>query len=140
MSTSKPSRFLINSDYASLKRDGLAVVQTTLSGSTSIASGSTFEWHEDTTAGSAGALNLGLIQSANNGRGFHFMNAINFTKTGTVSGSPTPYSVLCFISRPSATTVRCNVQILNPYGSTLTTEASDDTITFAAYTLVAPYA
>ena len=137
----KPSRFLLNSDYRTLKVDGVGNFIGTLPPSTVIAAGATWTFNQDVEVGAIGALSQVAIGYNSPATAYYFADSITFTGfTGTSSGSPAPYSILVVLSRISPTTMRFSMQVLNPYGATLTTDSSGRTISATAATYIAPYA
>lgn len=136
--SSRPSRFIIDTDYRALKRNDIVGTDKEVLGGQVIAAGGKYEWSEDVVAGEPGSLASTLIFSWNNSRGFHHAPGIAFVKTGTVSGSPATYNMTCLITRVSATSFRYIIQIVNPYSSALTTAATD-TVSFVICPIVPPY-
>lgn len=135
----KPIHFITSSDFPTLQGDGTANASGVVTGSLPIAAGSYISSQGDVTIGSAGAITRGLIWSSKNGNIGLVGNGFSFDRTGTAGGAPAPYSLIAFMWRTGPTTLRFQIYIPNPYGSTLTTEAGNDTITMTAATFIAPF-
>jgi hypothetical protein len=141
----KPAHFQLNSDFATLKNDDSAPATVVIPASQSIggsvsAAGTSLDLSTDVTVGSAGAITRTQIASSKDSNKYRASRIVSFTRTGTVSGFSTPYSVVVFAYRINATTMRCQVHILNPYSSTLTTASGSETISFDIQTFLPPFA
>lgn len=135
----KPSKFILTTDFPTLKNDDTQAGQLVLPGSLTVASGGNVTGTGDVTMGQLGAVIRGRIASTKNSDIFYSGQAIVFDRVGTFAGSPAPYPMACFMYRISATVVRFVVYIPNPYGGTLTLEAGTDTITLQANTFITPF-
>lgn len=135
----KPSSFITSSDYATLKNDDSTIATVVFPASVAIAgSGSRTETF-DVTIGAKGAINRIQISSSKDSSKRYVTQTLAYTRTGTVGGFPTPYSILAFVSRTSATNLRCTVYVPNPSGSTLTTASGDETFVFYIDTFIPPF-
>ena|ERR1700757_3009216 len=135
----KPIHFITSSDFPTLQGDGTASAVGVITGGLTIAAGNYLGTQGDATIGSAGAITRGLIWSSKNGNIGLVGNGFSFQRTGTVGGAPAAYSLVAFMWRVGPNILRFQIYIPNPYGSTLTTEAGDDTINMYAATFKAPF-
>lgn len=135
----KPSRFILNTDYATLKNDATGSGSVVVPGSTNVAGNSSVSYSTDITIGAQGAFTRGRIRSSKEGSRWIVANAIGYIRTGTTLGSPATYDIFAFLWRPDATTLRLQVHIQNPYSSTLTTASGDETIDFYVNTFLPPF-
>lgn len=136
---SEPNKFIQSSDFPTLKNDSTLSAQGTISGSINISSFGNTGGYVDGTIGQLGAVARGRIASSKNSNIYYVGQSIAFQRTGTVGGSPAPYTLFAFMYRVSADTLRFQVHIPNPYGATLTTQSGDDTIYFYVNTFLPPY-
>lgn len=136
----KPSNFILTTDFPTLKNQTSATGTATVPGSIVIAGNDWYGLQADAAIGSIGSLSRGRVSSSKNGNIKYVGHRFEFTRTGTVLGSPAPYSVFAFIYRVSPSALRFQIYIPNPYSDPLTTEAGSEDITMYATTFVAPYA
>lgn len=136
----KPQQFIFSTDYPTLKQQTGAGALITLPGSLVIGPNGTLETHGDATVGTVGSLLRTRISSSFNGNEPLVGDAVIFNRTGTISGSPVPYSVLAIVYRISPTQLRFQAFIQNPYGANLTTQAGTDAIKIWSVCFLAPYA
>lgn len=136
----KPSQFIINTDYPTLKNETHVSANGTIPSSQVIAGGGYYSLTGNVNVGSLGSLARGRIASTKNFTQYYAGQSILFHRTGTVGGSPFGYDIFALMFRVSATTLRFQIYIPNPYGSTLTCEAGTETIYFYANIFNAPYA
>ena len=136
----RPSSFITSTDYPTLKNDGTTTTDPTVTipASASIPGNSYLEYHTDITIGVKGAISLCRISSTADSNKWYQAQIVTYTRVGTNSGLPAAYAFQAFIYRASATTVRCQVLIPNPY-STTTTGAASETITFHVNTFLPPF-
>jgi hypothetical protein len=135
-----PENFISTTDYATLKNDATTTLSVTVAGALSIA---TSTIHTDTTSatlGTAGAILRGQINSSRASSTWYVANAASFTRTGTVGGVGSSYSLNVSIIRTAATTVQLIAAIYNPYASALTTQAGTETITYSINSFLSPFA
>lgn len=135
----KPSDFILSTDYATLKNDADASISVVVPGSQSIpgttgANYSYLEFYADSSIGVQGSIIQSQIASSKDSTKY----CIALNKLYTRNGSLGTYSVVCVIIRTSPTNLRCLVYIPNPYATTLTTEAGDETIYFDVTTFIPP--
>lgn len=140
----KPSDFILSTDYATLKNDDSDTTSVTAPGAVSVPAavgpvGGYVEYHQDLTIGTAGAITRLQIESSKNAGVVYAARTLSIDRTGTVGGSPANYSIIAFAYRTAPTTLRCQVYISNPNAGTLTTAAGDETFTFYINTFLAPY-
>lgn len=128
----KPESFISTSDYATLKNDGTATLTITLPASVGIASSTNYTLTSDVTVGTAGASDRAQIHSSRLGKRY-VTNLLGVSRSGS-----DPYTILVSLYRTSATTLRAMVDIRNPYGGTLTTEATAEVFTFYVNTFLPP--
>jgi hypothetical protein len=140
----KPAHFQLNSDFATLKNDDSASATVVIPASQNIggsvtAAGTALDISTDVIVGKAGAITRTQIASSKDSNKYRASRILSFTRTGTVGGFSAIYSVVVFAYRISATTMRCQVHILNPYTSTLTTASGTETISFDIQTFLPPF-
>lgn len=137
-----PANFISTSDFPTFKNDNNGVTSTvtlTMPGSQSVPGNGSVEYTADVVQGAAGAICSAMIYTTKS----LVQNAAQtliLTRIGVTSGSPAPYSVAFYIRRLNTTTIRCEAVIQNPYSTTLTGEAGDETATFTIRTFVPPFA
>jgi len=136
----KPSNFIATTDFPTLKNDASPSATANIGSSVTIAGNGFMSAFGDVTAGQIGAISWGRISSSKNGSISYTGMSIRFERVGTNGGSPAPYDVFAFMYRVAPNTLRFQIYIPNPYGTTLTGEAGADTIQFYADTFLAPYA
>lgn len=135
----RPNQFIINSQFPTQKNEDGYSGNIIIPGSTSIPAGATATGRIDLIAGSIGSISRGRISSTKSTNPY-VTQAISYTRTGTVSGSPAPYTMVAFIWRSAPDTLTFQVLLKNGYGSTLISEAGTETIQFYSSQFVAPYA
>ena len=137
--SSKPSSFIMTSDFATIKNDDVGTATVTMPGSVSVAGSGSVSYVSDITIGSLGGISLARIQSSKNSNKWLCGSVVRFTRTGVASGSPAPYAVMVFCRRTSATVVRLEAYISNPYSVTLTGEAGDEVFNLYISTYLTPF-
>lgn len=140
--------FTLNTDYGSLKNDDATSVIITVPASSTVAGNSIRRFTQDITIGSPfGLLNLMIKNnrsgtgSSNPGGANRFYVAgiqLSYTRTGKADGNDAVYSVMVYAYHISQNTVRCVVEIMNPYSVTLTTATQSDAYTLNIRTLLLP--
>lgn len=135
---SKPERFISNSDYASLKNDGVTTLTVTFDEPT-IPASTTVVRTATATVGQAGATDRAQIHSSKLGNRY-LGNTLLVARTGNDGFGPVSYSIVAELFRSSPDVVTASVSVRNPYGSTLTTEAGAETFTFYVATFIPPFA
>ena len=136
----KPSKFIITTDYPTLKNETRVSGNGTIPSSQVIAGSSYYSLAGDIDVGTVGSLARGRIASTKNFTQYYTGQSILFNRTGTVGGSPFGYSIFALMFRTSPTQLRFQIYIPNPYGSTLTCASGAETIYFYANIFNAPYA
>lgn len=140
MPTSRPSQFIMSSDYSTLANDDRGDVSVTFPGSQAVtASGGIKSYTSDIELGSLGSSTRWRIASSKDSNKWFVGAQVLYNRTGTVSGSPASYSILATVTKSSATTVTVIAVVNNPYGATLTTEAGDETFQFHINTFIPPF-
>ena len=134
-----PESFTVTTDFPTLKNDGLGDTTITIPASVNIAGNGYAEYTSDVVAGASGAIQSSRIASSKDSNRWYQAQVVVLDRTGVNGGFSAPYSVAFFIRRLSATTLRCEVLIPNPYGTTLTTEAGVETISYHINTFIPPY-
>jgi len=141
----KPSRFILNTDYATLKNDDEAILTFTIPGSIVIpASGSYSNVTSHTVEiGTTGAPMRALINSSYNANLWFYGSVLQINASGTDSiiGAVT-YQYWIAVTRSSQTTADVLVIIANQTGTggTLTTEPTVRTITVRLSSFIPPFA
>lgn len=140
MPTSDPNKYILSSDFATLKNDDNAEVSITFPGSVAVATNAIKSYSADVTVGSTGACLRARVASSKDSTKWFSCPALQLTRTGIESGSPVPYGIFGSLSRIDATTVRVYAVVYNPYAGTLTTESGDETFYFRINTFLSPFA
>lgn len=140
-----PDKFILSTDFATLKNDADTTVQVTFPGSIVIPgsvgpAGSYSERHTDVVIGAQGAISRVQISSSKDSNIIHPARNLYYDRSGIVLGISTSYTLSAFVYRISPTTMRCIVLIPNPYSDPLTTASGDETITFHVNTFLPPFA
>lgn len=135
---SKPERFTLNSDYASLKNDGITTLTVTFNHAT-IAASTTVVETATAVVGQAGATDRAQIHSSKLGSRYPGNMLVVF-RTGSDGVNPAPYSIYAELFRSSPTVVTASVSVRNPYGVTISTEPGSETFTFYIATFIPPFA
>lgn len=138
MSTFDPSKvILMASAHDTLKNDAYDTSGSiTIPGSASIAVNGRYLVTEDITIGEAGSIADYRFQTSRDTTRDYLSSVItSFTRTGSLGA----YSIFVNAFHVDATTVRIQAQAPNPYGSTLTGQAGDETFTFKIRTFKAPF-
>lgn len=134
----KPESFSYISDFPSLKNDGKTTLTVTLPGSSVIAGGATLSLTATATLGTAGATERTQIYSSK--LVYYWVGpALEIAREGSYAGVLGTYYTTAELYRSSATQVTALVYIANTSGSTLTTEAGDETFTFDVASFIAPF-
>jgi hypothetical protein len=135
--TSQPENFIINSDYATLKNDSIAVTATvSVPASVAVGTNGTLEYHTDISAGTAGASVRCRIRSSKFGSRWMATPQMSYSRLGSAG----PYSLVAFVYVVSPGVIRCSVNMQNPSGVPMTTEAGVETIDFSVSTFIPPFA
>jgi hypothetical protein len=135
---SKPERFIYSSDFATLKNDDNGVTTVTIVSNAVVGAGATYTVSSDLTVGSQLGEGRIRISSSKLGSSKYYAGFLGVNRTGTVSGSPAPYTLYALVYRINATQMRCICIIQNPNGAALTCAAGDETFTFKVNTFIPP--
>lgn len=136
----KPNSFILTTDFATLKNDDSSSTTVVAPGLAVVPGSSYLEYHSDLGIGVQGSITRIQISSSKNSNIIQLTRNVSGSRTGTVLGFSTPYSIYAFVYRLDANTIRCQAYIPNPYADPLTTEAGDETFTFYINTFLPPYA
>lgn len=135
----QPESFISTTDFPTLKNDNRGSASVVVPASVSIPGNGSLEFHADITIGVAGAVTQCRIRSSGFSSQWIIGQMLSIIRTGSNSGSPTPYNIYAFIYRTSPTNLRCEVYIPNPY-STVTTGGAGETIDYFVNTFIPPFA
>lgn len=135
----RPEEFILTTDYATLKNDDSGTFQLAVPGSMVIASGGTFSSSMDVIIGDDSVNTRSQINSSRASTIWVAASQVDFERTGTVLGSPSPYTLFTTINRIGTNTLQLAVAIQNNNIDPLTTQAGDETITFDIRTFLSPF-
>lgn len=134
--TSKPSSFLLTTDFPTFKNDASANGTVSIAGGLVIAGGGSFTANGDFSIGTQGAITRSRwLSSVDNT--WYSGQYIIYNRTGTVGGLPFAYNIGLFVYRTSPNTMRLQVVIPNPAAGALTGAAAE-TILMYSETFIAP--
>lgn len=136
----KPTDFISTTDYATLKNDASTTLTVVVPGSASMPMNTVNNYTTTATIGQAGSSIRGRGNSSRNATIWYVANQVSFQRTGTLSGSPTPYTLTAVVYRTAPDTLTLLATIFNPYAGTLTTQSGSETITFEVSTFLSPFA
>lgn len=134
----KINSFIESSDFATLRNDDNDSFTVVVPGSVSVAAGAHLTYTNDLEVGTKATSARVKIQSSR-APGDWYITSRGFNRTGTLSGSPFGYTLYVNYYRISATKMRAEVSISNPYGSTLVTQSGAETFTFSVRTMILPF-
>lgn len=134
-----PIGLSLNTDLPSLKNDAIKDAVINIGAGLVVGAGSTVASNVDFTLGQVGAISRARWLSTADPNGWYSGQYHIWTRTGTVSGSPTPYNIGVFLYRIGPNILRLQILIPNPYGSTLTGAAAEQ-IFMSDNTFIAPFA
>lgn len=140
--------FILNTDYGSLKNDDSIVVVLTVPASDTIPGNGRKLYTQDVNIGSAfGLLNV-MVKNNRSGtesgggggtnRSYAAGVQLSYSRTGNVEGNAAAYSVRAYAYHISQKTVRCVVEIQNPYNVNMTTMNQSDVYTMSVKTFLLP--
>lgn len=135
----RPEEFILTTDYATLKNDDSGTFQLVVPGSMAILSGASYVNSLNVTIGSNSVNTRSQINSTKSSTIWTASSQVDFPRTGTVGGSPSPYTLFTTINRIGTSTLQLSASIFNSSAGTLTTEAGSDTITFDIRTFLSPF-
>lgn len=135
--TSKPSSFLLTTDFPTFKNDASANGTVSIAGGLVIAGSSAFTASGDFSIGTQGAVTRSRWWSSVDSTWYSGQYII-YNRTGTVGGvGGFAYNIFLSVFRTAPTTMRLQVVIPNPYGTPLTGAAAE-TIIMYSETFIAP--
>lgn len=139
MPTSKADKFILNSDFATIKNDsGVLSGSISMSGSQIVTPGNTLTQTVDIVIGTINAPMTFFIKHSYNDQ-YNVSGNIQYIATGKVGGVDTVYTTVIYAYRLNATTVRLSVSTYNPNLTNLTTETTARTITLYVRTYLSPF-
>ena len=139
----KPSNFILDTDFTTYKNDAIGSIVFTIPGSISIPVNTSYKASYSTTLGTAGAPSRAFINSSASPANWYVGQSLQVVADGIDSlFGPYQYFYIIYITRTGPNTVTANVQIDNyGFGSgTLTTETTARTITVKLATFIPPFA
>lgn len=134
-----PQRFILSTDFATLKNSYISDPVIVTLNSQNISGGRAASSYMDIKI-PTNDISLRSSIACN-----HFSNSwqqsmqVSFTETGKVSGSNASYAVLLFVSTVALDTVRCTILATNPYSSTLTMASGAVVGQFIVSSFVPPF-
>lgn len=135
----QPEEFILTTDYATLKNDDSGTFQLVVPGSMNIASGGVYSNISNVSIGGDSVNTRSQINSTRASTIWVAASQVDFQRTGTVSGSPSPYTLFTSINRIGVGELELRIAIVNVSIDTLTTQAGDETITFDIRTFKSPF-
>jgi hypothetical protein len=139
---SKPSSFIMSSEYASVGNDGSGTITVTIPGGTTIASGdSDYTVVSTANIGTKAGGNFRCVASSSKGSGYFYGTAFWTVGKGTAGApvsSAVPYPTRINIYRTSPTQIVVRATVINTFWGTasLTTSVAAETITVKLFTMV----
>ena len=136
-----PENFILTTDFATLKQDGVGTITINVPGSISIPASGSYSYIQtaDIEVGTAGAgVRSKIATSRQGGRLYNTTKLVSFS-TGKAGAFNTTYSTDAYISRVSPTTLRAVILIPNSYGTTLVTSPTPELFTFKFSTFLPPF-
>ena len=138
----KPSNFILNTDFATYKNDAIGSIVFTVPGSIAIPFNSRYTASYSTTLGQNGAPSRAFINSSAKPSQWYVGQSLQVVADGIDSlfGTVT-YFYIIYITRTGPSTVTASVEIDNyaPGSGTLTTESTPRTITVKLATFLPPF-
>jgi hypothetical protein len=134
----KPSNFILSSDYTTVKNDSNGSATVTVPASVVIAGNGYTTYTADINIGTKGSFARGRIKSSLD-TDYYVANNVDYIRTGINGGSPATYDLNVYFWRPSTSILRCQVLIQNPYGTALTTSSTSETLSFYANSILPPF-
>jgi hypothetical protein len=136
----KPSNFILNTDYATLKNDGEGTISYTLPASVIIPAAGIQTYTSDVSIGVPGASVRARISSTLNNVWYAHSTVIYQHSTGgTVLGVGVGYDMAVIVHKYSNTLVRLSISINNPYSDPFTVSLASRTITAHVATFLPPF-
>lgn len=134
-----PAKFILSTDFATLKNDASASISITVPGSFTVSGSTVWSSSQDITLGQTAASIRGRVRSSKNPLLYLNNSAVSYARNGSDSFGPVIYDLLATITRVNPTTLRLTVSIRSPYGTNMTTESGAETITFWVSTFLSPF-
>lgn len=131
----KPSNFILNSDYATPKNDDGNTFSVTVPSGISVPGASVVVLSETKEVGMSGANLRARISSSKDGSRWFSVPTVYYDRVGSGGG----YYLYATLHRVSSTQLRLSVFIPNPYGLTMSGEAGSEVISAVATTLIPPF-
>lgn len=139
MATSKAEKFIMSTDFATIKNDSDVNTTTiSLAGSRVISAGSVYSQTSDITLGTVNAPMTFYIKHSQNDK-YLVSSPLQYVANGLVSGVSQQYTATVFVYRLNSTTIRMQLSVYNFYSNTLTTESTARTITLYVKTYLTPF-
>jgi len=135
----KPGRFVLSTDYATLKNDASTSTTITIPASQVIAAGSQYIVTSDVVVGQTNAGLRGQISSSKDSNKRYLGTYQSRVRSGLITGFPATYDLNVYAARLSSNTVRVTVTVFNPYSDPLTTATGDETFTIYLTTFLSPF-
>lgn len=134
----KPERFILTTDYATLKNDASAILSVTVPSSVTVAGNGVYSISSSASIGQIGASERSQIVSSKIGE-VYSANIVVIYRWGTESGLPAIYDINVDLSRTDANTLTLSATIMNPYSTTLQCESGSETFTAYVATFLPPF-
>lgn len=140
MTSSAAEKFIMSSDFATLKNDGTGTVSVTLGGSITVPGGQVASVRAVLNVGTKGSLIRSRIASSKDATRFYACTSLTYLRFGTILGMPGFHNVYGYVARTSPTQIECIVAVNNPYSDPLVTASGSETFTFEISTFIPPFA
>lgn len=134
----KPSSFILTTDYPTIKNDNSGSFSITIPASQAIATGTAYEQEVTKTIGTASSLLRITAKSSLDGREFSGNSFMSIGYGDITPYGSTPYNIMIDVYRKSSTVIAVHVYIPNLTPVTLTTGAAE-TITIKVATFLSPF-
>lgn len=132
----QPSKFILSTDFATLKNDAQTSTSVTFPASTVVVGSSYAEFHVDLVIGKQASLNRIQIASSKDSNKRYIGKTLGYSRSGSLGA----YTILAYTTRISSSTLRCTVYLQNLYGGNMTSEAGNETFSFFIDTFIPPFA
>lgn len=131
-----PSQFNLTTDLDTIINDSYQTASVVIPGSIVLAAGGRAIYTSDVTISNSAVADIRYQTSRDTTRDYLASIQMSFTRTGSLGG----YSLFIDGYHTSPTNLRLQAFITNPYGSTMTAQAGDETISFKIRTYKDPFA
>ena len=138
----KPSNFILDTDFATYKNDAIGAITFTIPGSIAIAANTRYVASYSTTLGTNGAPSRAFINCSASPTKWFVGQLLQVVADGVDSSfGPYSYFYIIYITRTGPNTVTATVEIDNysPGSGTLTTESTPRTINVKLATFLPPF-